>query len=105
MPVPRNLLSLVLLAGVLPTQGCLPVAVGYVGYAVSSSKEEAAQKDADAKNIQTYNTYKMDMEKLNLDRQKSKLKPQPILTFGEWKLAHNIPTRAPEPKKEPSQQE
>ena len=86
-------------------QGCLPAAVGYVGYAISSSKEEAARKEADAKNIQTYNAYKMDMEKLNLDREKSKLKPQPIMTFEEWKLAHNIPTPAPEPKKEPTPKE
>lgn len=94
----KRLISIGLLGSLLLTQGCLAAAVGYTGYAVSSSKEEAAQKDADAKNIQTYNTYKMEMEKMNLDREKAGLKPQPIQTFAEWKLAHNIPTPAPDPK-------
>ena len=62
------------------------------------SKDEATQKEAEAKHIQTYNTSKMDMEKLNLDREKAKLKPQPIQIFEEWELAHNITTPAPEPK-------
>lgn len=100
----RKLVSLILLGCFLATQGCLAAAVGYAGYAVSSSKDEAADKDAQAKHIQTYNTYKMDMEKLNLDREKSGLKPNQIMTFEEWKLAHNIPTHAPEPQKaEPSE--
>jgi hypothetical protein len=90
------------LFGMLITQGCVAAAIGYAGYAISSSKEGAAQKEAEARNIQTYNTYKADANKLNLDRQKSGLKPEPVMTFAEWKLAHNIPTPVPEPAAPPS---
>jgi hypothetical protein len=79
--------------------GCMAAAIGYGAYAISSSKDEATQKEAEARHIQTYNTYKSDAEKLNLDRQKSGLKPQPVMTFAEWKLAHNIPTAAPPPER------
>lgn len=105
MTVLRKLLTLVLLAGILATQGCLAAAVGYGAYAISSSHDQAAQKEADAKNLQTYSAYKMDMEKLNLDREKSGLKPQAIMSYGDWKLAHNIPTPAPKPPKTPTPQE
>ena len=50
------------------------------------SKDEATQKEAEAKHIQTYNTSKMDMEKLNFDREEAKLKPQlsRLLKNGNW---------------------
>ncbi|MCX5888588.1 MAG: hypothetical protein NTY36_03955 [Deltaproteobacteria bacterium] len=90
-----RVLSLLALVALLASQGCLAAAVGYGAYAVSSSKDEATQKEAEARHIQTYNTYKADAEKLNFDREKSGLKPQPVMTFPEWKLAHNITTPAP----------
>ena len=96
----QGIISLMIICGLLTTQGCLAVAAGYAGYAISSSTSEAAEKEAYAKNIQTYNTYKMDKERLNLDRQKAGLKSQPIMTFEEWKLAHNIPTPSHEPRVE-----
>jgi hypothetical protein len=83
----------------LAVQGCLAAAVGYGAYTYGSSKDEATQKEAEAKHIQTYNTYKADADKLNLEREKSSLKPQPVMTYAEWKLAHNIPTPAPPPEK------
>jgi hypothetical protein len=89
-----------ILALSLLSQGCLAAAVGYAGYALSSSKEEAAKTDADARHLQTYNAYKADSDKLNFEREKSGLKSKPVMTFAEWKLAHNIPTPAPEPKPE-----
>jgi len=90
-----RLISLLFLSALLAAQGCVAAAIGYGAYAYSSSKDEATQKEAEAKHIQTYNTYKADADKLNLDREKAKLKPQPVMTFAEWKLAHNIPTPAP----------
>ncbi|MCL4503851.1 MAG: hypothetical protein M1438_18665 [Deltaproteobacteria bacterium] len=78
-------------------QGCVAAAIGYAGYKMSSSKDEATQKEAESKNLQTYTTYKDDADKLNLERQKSGIKPQPVMTFPEWKLAHNITTPAPPP--------
>jgi len=94
-------LALILAATILATQGCLAAAVGYGAYAISSSKGEAAQKEAEARHIQTYTTYKTDADKLNLDREKAGLKPQPVMTFPDWKLAHNIPTPAPPPSPAP----
>jgi hypothetical protein len=95
----RQLLFILIIASMSATQGCVAAAIGYGAYAISSSNDEAAQKEAEARNVQTYNTYKADADKLNLDRQKSDLKPQPIMTFAEWKLAHNITTPAPPPEK------
>jgi hypothetical protein len=94
MKVPK-LISLLTLVSLLATQGCLAAAVGYGAYTYGSSKDEATQKETEARHIQTYNTYKADADKLNLDREKSGLKPQPVMTFAEWKLAHNITTPAP----------
>ena len=97
----KRLAIICLLGSLLATQGCLAAAVGYGAYTYGSSKDEATQKEAEAKHIQTYNTYKADADKLNLEREKAGLKPQPVMTFAEWKLAHNIPTPAPEPKAAP----
>ena len=97
----KKLILLGLLGCFLITQGCLAAAVGYGAYTYGSSKDEATQKEAEAKHIQTYNTYKADADKLNLEREKAGLKPQPVMTFAEWKLAHNIPTPASEPKAAP----
>jgi hypothetical protein len=93
----RVIISLMIFCGLLITQGCLAIAAGYAGYAISSSTDEASEKEAYARNIQTYNTYKLEKEKLNLDRQKAGLKAQPIMTFEEWKSAHNISTPTSEP--------
>jgi hypothetical protein len=94
----RKLVLIALLGCFLTTQGCLAAAVGYGAYTYGSSKDEASKKEAEAKHIQTYNTYKADADKLNLEREKAGLKLQPVMTFPEWKLAHNITTPAPEPK-------
>jgi hypothetical protein len=93
----RSFVSLLLLTFLLSTQGCLAAAVGYAGYAVGSSKKEAADKEAEAKHVQTYNAYKTEMEKVNLEREKAKLNRQAIMSYSEWKLANNIPTPAPKP--------
>lgn len=89
----------VLLLVLIFSQGCVAAAIGYAGYKMGSSSDEAAQKEAEARHIQAYNTYKADAEKLNLDRQKSGLKTEPVMTFAEWKLAHNIPTPVAETAK------
>lgn len=96
----RKLLLLGLFGCFLATQGCLVAAVGYT---VGKSKSEAADKEAEARLVDSYNRYKAEAEKANLERQKMGLKPEPIQSFAEWKLAHNIPTPAPEPKAAPSE--
>jgi hypothetical protein len=95
----RLIITLILSFSLLAVQGCVAAAIGYGAYTYGSSKDEATQKEAEAKNIQTYNTYRTDAEKLNLDREKSGLKTQPVMTFPEWKLAHNITTPAPPSEK------
>ena len=44
----RQLLSIFLMAALLATQGCVAAAIGYGAYAISSSNDEAAQKEAEA---------------------------------------------------------
>ncbi len=105
----KRLAIICVLGSLLATQGCLAAAVGYGAYTYGSSKDDATQKEAETKHIQTYNTYKADADKLNLEREKAGLKPQAVMTFPEWKLAHNIPTpplslrRLPQSKKKINQ--
>lgn len=94
----KKLFLLMLLGCFLTTQGCLAAAVGYTGYAVSKSKSEAADKEAESRLVDSYTRYKSDAEKANIERQKMGQKPEPIKSFAEWKLAYNIPSPAPEPK-------
>jgi len=101
----RKLVSLMILGCFLTTQGCLAAAVVYTGYAVSKSKSEAADKEAESRLVDSYTRYKADTEKANLERQKMGLKPEPVQSYAEWKLAHNIPSPAPEPKTEKPEQE
>ena len=75
----RTLLAALLLASSLATatlfQGCVVAAVGAgIGAAKYGS---AKQKEAYAK-------YRTDMEKLNLEREKSGLQPTTIMTYEEW---------------------
>lgn len=45
----------------------------------------AAMIEAKAKYTETYNlSYKIEMEKVNFQREKANLKPKKILTFEEW---------------------
>ncbi len=43
-----------------------------------------AAKYGSAKQKEAYGKYRTDMEKLNLEREKAGLKPNPILTYEEW---------------------
>jgi hypothetical protein len=73
-------LSALLLMTVLATVGC--------GY----SKSEYRRADAEAKAAQAttaerdaYSRYRIDMEKINLEREKAGLPPRPIPTMNEWR--------------------
>lgn len=75
-----NLLLIALLLSAVPVlQGCTAALVGAgVGAGIGAAKYGSAkQKEA-------YGKYRTDMEKLNLEREKSGLKPNPILTYEEW---------------------
>ena len=91
------ILGVVLMTGA--SSGCLAAAVGYAGYAMSKSSNEAADKEAGARIMDSYSRYKTEMEKTNMEREKAGLKPQPVQSFAEWKVAH-LPPKAEAPKEE-----
>jgi hypothetical protein len=56
-----------------------------VGYAVYASKKgDALVAEADARQQKAYNEYRLGMEQINLDREKNKLAPRPIMPIDEW---------------------
>ena len=67
-------------------QGCaVGILAAGVGYAVGQGRRgTAAIAEAKAKYSEQYNTYKLGMEQINLQREKENLKPQSILSFEEW---------------------
>ena len=73
--------------------GCgLGVLAGGIGYAVSSSKSSDADRTkAEADLQKSYNEYKLGMERINIEREKNKLQPQPIMTIGEWLNEQALP--------------
>lgn len=75
--------------------GCgLGVLAAGIGYAVSSSKSsdaEVAKAEADLQ--KSYTDYKLGMERINIDREKNKLQPQPIMTLQEWLQQQALPER------------
>ncbi len=75
-------------------QGCLAAAVGYVGYEVGKSRRAVAEKQERTADLANYEHYRIEMEKVNLEREKSKLKPNPIMTQLEWQATQTV-DRAP----------
>lgn len=65
-------------------QGCLAAAVGYSAYKISGAKTESAEKAQRSADLKTYAQYRVDMERVNLDREKAGLKPKAIMTQEEW---------------------
>lgn len=67
-------------------QGCaIGLLAGGVGYGVGQGRKGSAKLiEAKAKYSENYNNYKLGMEKINLEREQSKLSPQPILDFETW---------------------
>lgn len=74
----------VVLIPLLLAQGCLPAAIGYYAYKSSEAKTESAEKAQRSADLKTYAQYRIDMERLNLDREKAHLRPNPIMTQEEW---------------------
>ena len=80
--------------------GCLAAAVGYAAYEMSDAKKETAKTEARAKDLETYAKYRVDMEKINLEREKAGLKPNRIMTEDEWRSAQTTSPVMIEPKAE-----
>lgn len=66
------------------SQGCLAAAVGYGAYKMSNAKTKSAEKAQRSADLKTYAQYRVDMERVNLDREKAGLMPNPIMTQEEW---------------------
>lgn len=85
----------VLLLSSLFIAGCgLGVLAAGVGYAVSSSKSsdaDVAKAEADLQ--KSYTEYKLGMERINIEREKNKLQPQPIMTLQEWLQQQALPEK------------
>ena len=66
--------------------GCaIGVLAAGVGYAVGQGRQGTAKvMEAKSKYLDRYNTYKIEMEKINLEREKSGLALQPIDEFEVW---------------------
>ena len=80
-------LTAVLLLIVTPfVQGCaIGVLAAGVGYGVGQGRKASAQMlEAKAKYVEKYQNYRVELEKINLEREKAGLKPTGIPTFEEW---------------------
>jgi hypothetical protein len=72
----------------LCSTGCIAAAAGVAALRASESRQEAAKTSAKASDTAAYNQYISQMEQVNSQRQKNGLKPEPILSFEEWKSTH-----------------
>ena len=84
----RTIKGLIILIIGLSLNGCIVAAVGAgVGaWKWGSSK----QKEAQAKNQDSYNQYVLGMEKNNLEREKAHLQPEPILSYPAYLKADHL---------------
>ena len=57
----------------MATQGCPAAAAGYGAYTYGSSQDEATQRVAEVRHIQTCDIYRADADRLNLEREKAGL--------------------------------
>ena len=82
----KKVLIFLMLMSLSLCQGCaIGILAAGVGYAVGQGRRgTAAQMDAKSKYTGLYNDYKLGMENINLEREKAKLVPQPIMSFDEW---------------------
>lgn len=93
---------IILLLLTLTCQGCgIGILAAGVGYAVSSNRDSTTkQKEAQAKVASAYSQYKVDMERVNLEREKAGLQPSPIQSYPEWAEAQGIPIEKEKSKAE-----
>ena len=80
----KNWTKILLAAALITTQGCVPLAIGYGAYKLSEARTESAEKVQRSSDLQTYAQYRISMERVNLDREKAGLKPNPIMAQEEW---------------------
>ena len=82
----KKFIIFILLASVPMLQGCaIGILAAGVGYAVSAGRKgTAAQMEAKGRYLSRYETYKLGMEEINLEREKAELVPKSIKEFDVW---------------------
>ena len=86
-PVKYLILPLMLITALPAIQGCATAAVPAVAYGVSKITAPAPAAAQPAAPQHTYPEYLTEMERINLEREKSGLSPRPIMTQEEWAAA------------------
>jgi hypothetical protein len=85
----RNFAISGVLMSLAASNGC---ALGVAAYGIHKTNETAVT-NTDTMNramtTQAYATYKSEAEKNNTEREKSGLKPQPVMSMQEWTVANN----------------
>ena len=84
----RTAVRMVAIVGVL-------VMAGSSGGCADSPSVRRATIRAEGKIMDSYSRYKTEMERTNLERERAGLKPRPIQSFSEWKVAH-LPAAPPQ---------
>ena len=77
-------LSLMLMVGVLSSQGCIVAGIGAGMYGARSGAAKKTEAATDAKS--KYAMYRVEMEKLNFEREKASLAQKDIMTFDQWNM-------------------
>ncbi len=80
----KRIVGIVCLAALLGCQGCAAAAVGYMGYKLSQAQTESAEKRQRSADLKTYADYRLGMEKVNLEREKCGMRPNPVMSQEEW---------------------
>lgn len=82
----KIVLMFVILVPVILVQGCaVGILAAGVGAGIGMGRSGKAKiMEAKTKYSEQYNTYKLGMENINLEREKAGLQPQPIKDFDEW---------------------
>lgn len=113
-------LSALLVGGLLMNPGCVAAvpsaavvtgaaasaAATYTGYKATEAKKSAAEGEQRSQDLRTYTQYCLEMEKINLEREKAGLTPRPILTQEEWlsgQAAGPVEVAPPSPSEPPTE--
>ena len=82
----KKFVAILLLFAMPLLQGCgIGILAAGVGHAVGQGRKGTAKiMEAKSKYAEQYNNYKIEMEKINLEREKSGLEIRPIITFEEY---------------------
>jgi len=64
-------------------QGCIPLLVGTAVYGISKNQQNKTER------LKTYNMYRIEMEKLNIDRETKGLEPVEVESYEAWNFRYS----------------